>query len=160
MHSRVFQISPAPVAKDDYVGDDIIDYCLSQADSGFTCTGEVTDPEVRRQAVAWLGKIHGLSADPDAGTVTIIDKTAYFGEHHHDFVSRAKRLAGVSAETFSGTSDDLGADLFQMAQDYANTYGIYAVSNEGRMINFDDFVRLIAKRGVTYYIGGIYDYEF
>lgn len=157
MHSRIFQLESAPVAKEDRISSDGIPewFCMEIADY-------VDDlPESYRQEnIDWLVEsFHGICEKRGDRLVFHGGAETYFSDEfkYKRFVEDLNRLRNVSLKSFVDPHSDLSCILFSLQSSYENKYGFY-IWSDGDIETMDHWVRR-ADLTKTYYVGGIVDYH-
>ena len=160
MHSRLYQISKAPINEDDriterdmYDGGDFVptiaDY-VSEIEEGYD-----------KEDVEWFAKALNGVAEFDGKSFTIINKEAYFREKFNNFLESIDELK--RAATFEAFIDykfnSLSDAYYSLKNAYDYAYAFYITSDYNGYETLDSFMRW-AEEGEKYYIGTVFDYHY
>ena len=158
MHSRIFQISLAPIDKDDYIEESYY------WDSSFigSVADYVNDDTDRMSDIEWLKdcyKDRGISfgADDSGEYFIIEDKVKYFAPKFETFQKALKELSEITIDDFINCS--CGMQMYKLKEAYIDEYGFYIDGHEETLETFDAFVHY-ARTDEKYYIGATIDYHF
>jgi hypothetical protein len=158
-HSRIFQITSAPVAPDDYISEN--DFC----EHWFTNTvaDYVNGDGNREDDVKWLRDwLEGLGAvyfvEDDSFIVLQYGKEAYFEKAYEAFITVRRKTTELSLSEFAAGSD-FASLMYQLQSAFCDKYSFYVSSDEFDTIPFDEFIRC-AEPDRRYYIGGTLDYHY
>ena len=158
MHSRIFQISKAPIDKCDYIEED------NYYDHWFT--NEIADyvngNTNRNNDIKWLMDCYsekGLSfgTDNNGEYFIVEDKSKYFAVNFEAFQKALKELAGSTLDDFM--SGECGIALYRLKESYNDKFGFYVECESCGCETFDGFMRY-AEVGTKYYIGATIDYHY
>lgn len=153
MHSRIFQISEAPINKGEYICDsDYYDHWFTNSIADY-----VSDDCDRDADIEWLSECtEGLVFGEDKyGKHFIVeDREEYFRKSFEDF---KRALNNIGEPTLSWFSR--GMDLWYLNNAFEDKYGFYVDIN-GDLTTFDSFMRRYTTNGAQYYIGATIDYHF
>lgn len=153
MHSRIFQIEPEPVEKDDYINTNILPDWFTYSIADYT-----DDSPDRAEDIEWLMIHIGDIATRDKDKLTFSSNVRrYFKDSYESFIKAAKKLTEVSFDNFVSTCG-VSNTFTHLKDSYSDEYGFYVYS-EGLLSTLDDFMRTV-KDGETYYFGGTLDYHF
>lgn len=151
MHSRIFQLTKEPVAKNEWLTEEDFfesDFIGSVADY------VKTQPEIERQEdVEWLvqGTKGIFALEGEKVRVLPGAKHAYFAERYNQFKEKADSL----------TLDDFccGNGTWELCETIQEKFSFYIYDEYGGWKPLDLFVREV-EEGDVFYIGGIVDYHF
>ena len=159
MHSRIFQVSPSPIDKGEYICDsDYYEHWFTHQIADY-----VNDDCNREDDIKWLSECSkGYTVDKDANGYYIIvnSKVEYFTNAFREFTEALEKIGTPTIGQFISKN---GIDLWYLKNAYEDKYSFYVeycdygYGNE--LITFDQFVR-ICDIGCKYYIGGTIDYHF
>ncbi len=159
MHSRIFEISVMPIAKEDRV---IADYFN---DSGFVgrhadYTLDVDDDE-RKDSLDWLQRVFddGLVIDAEHDTVTVADRSKCLFNDWDKFREWADRLSSVTLDDFCADRilGDSPSFMLYMLKTYFEGDGFFVLF-DGDEHHINDWLRM-AEEGRTYHLGAVIDYH-
>jgi len=158
MHSRIYQITTAPVEADEYISDcDFCEHWFTRSFADFVDGGIDRSYELTclRESLEDSGV--AVFHDGDSFIILPDGKTAWFRNRHRSFIEAVKKAAAISLEAFM----DSGLDtlIIEIKSSFCDEYGPYVSSEEFDTIPLDEFIRE-CKSGERYYIGGILDYKF
>lgn len=158
MHSRIYQISKAPIAKYDYIEED------NYYDHWFT--NEIADyvdgATDRESDIGWLKdcyKNRGLSfgTDNNGEYFIVEDKAKYFTINFEAYQKALKELSELTLDDFM--NGKCGLVLYRLREAYDDKFGFYVECEDCGCETFDGFIRY-ATVGTKYYIGATIDYHF
>ena len=165
--SYLFQLGRDPVPEDLFFTE------KDAVDAGFLDATpadylKVLKGSFRQEAVDEICGIlsgRGFTCDAEAGMIRLDSKASYFKKTYEAFRKRAADMTGITPETFrSGAFLTVFGDFcgtcvdrrgFYIA-DVGGTDGPWPAGMAFRPI--DEYVRLDAEEGETWYIGGVADY--
>lgn len=138
MHSRIFQISKnGPIDEAEFIEESRYydHYCK------------------------WLGSLPGITVDPKAKQLTIVNKKEYFKNQYERFKTVINDLSQMTEDEFASEEKDFEMHLLEQA--YEDTSSFYVDDNNEQfgIITIDDLVRQ-SKEGTVYYLGIAFDYHF
>lgn len=154
MHSRIFQVSRAPISR-----------MLKMDESRYeelNFYDEIADYVIYSQDVAgdlrWLGEMPGLKVDCDKKILKIEDKKAYFASVYERFKKYCTDINDVSLEEF--VDEKLKYKLYSLNSYYDDKFGFYVDDGdiEFGLMTFDSFVRKV-KEGSEWHLGTVFDYH-
>jgi hypothetical protein len=160
MHSRIYQISKAPIDKLDYIDEEkYYDHWFTNSVADY-----VNGDTDRDYDIEWLGNCYknkGLSFGQDNnGEYFIVEnKTKYFEANFEKFQKELKELSEKTLDDFMGGESNMS--LYRLKSSYDNEFGFY-IDDEDEyhgVATFDRFMRC-ATVGTKYYIGATIDYHF
>ena len=159
MHSRIFQMSPDPINKGEYISEsDYYEHWFTNEIADY-----VNDDCNRDEDIKWLGDYpRGYVVDKDSNGYYIIvnSKEEYFANAFNRFKEALEKLGTPTIGAFVSTH---GVDLWPLKDSYEDEFGFYvdySAYDCGReLMTFDRFIRR-CDIGQKYYIGGTVDYHF
>ena len=160
MHSRIYQVSKAPINKDDFITEDryydgfvgsIADYVSDEVD----INGEL---ECLRSLLEGKG---AAEFTPDCTQMTIVNKRAFFESKYESWKALAADFASISFDEFCGEEGDLYFKHSLVEDMFDDKFSFYMDDNDEYygLQTFSSFMRS-AKDGDTYYLGAVIDYHF
>ena len=161
MHSRIYQITTAPITPEEYLTDnDFYEHWFIGS------IADYVDDDINREYELSCfresleeSKVAVFSSD-DSFTILPDGKEAYFNGAYRSFMEVIKKATAVSLAEFSGTCDNDCASLtYKIKSSFCEEFGPYVSSDEFDTIPLDEFIR-DAVPGERYYIGGILDYHW
>lgn len=162
MHSNIIQVSPNPIAKEDYITelDFTSDFVPRIGD--YVC--KVAPEELPQIAKNIFAGDDIFDFCKEKGTVTIKDKKRYFEKKYNMFKTLLKEIvAEVTLKSFSGYPDEdngLHYKWYLCNQSYDATYEFYICeTREDCPVTLDEWMRSV-EDGDTFYIGGALDYHY
>lgn len=155
MHSRIFQISKnGPIDEAEFIEesryyDHFIGHIADYVD-------EIKNPE---NDYKWLGSLPGITVNPKAKQLTIVNKKEYFKNQYERFKTVINDLSQMTEDEFASEEKDF--EMYRLAQAYEDTSSFYVDDDDERfgIITLDDLVRR-SKEGATYHLGIAFDYHF
>lgn len=152
MHSRIFQVSAAPIAKEDYISSaDYEDHWFTREIADY-----VSDNCDRDSDIEWL-KSDGLEigTEKERAVLIVKDKHAFFNAAYESFRESLKEAEAMTIDDFC----KIGTSFipFRVKHSYEDKYGFY-IEDENELKTLDSWVRLV-KEGDVFYIGGTVDYH-
>jgi len=158
MHSRIFQISTAPIDEVDYIEE------TQYYDHWFTnsLADYVNGDTDRTKDIEWLKCVfedRGITFgdDGDGAYFIVEDKAKYFAPKFAKFQEELAKLSNVDIEGF--ISGKCALSLMSLKLEYNDDCGFYVDDDYYDLISFDEFVRRV-QVGVRYFIGATIDYHF
>lgn len=159
MHSRIYQITTAPVTTGEYLSEGFFDehwFVGSIADyvgGGLNREEELDSlkESLTRTKVAVFHSDECFTVLPDG-------KKTYFKNAFAKFSEAVKKAALATLEDFAGNGE-CSSLVWRIKNCYCEEFGYYVSSDEFDTIPFDEFIRN-AEPGERYYIGGVLDYHF
>lgn len=160
MHSRIFQISKAPIDRDDYIEEDkYYDHWFTNSVADY-----VNGDTNRYDDIKWLQSCYeneGLSfgRDDNGEYFVVEDKSKYFETNFEEF---KRALQDLSEKTFDDfMNGESSMSLYRLKSSYDEELGFYiddSCEYHG-ITTFDNFIRC-STEGTKYYIGATIDYHF
>ena len=159
MHSRIYQISKAPIDRDDYIGEDkYYDHWFLNSIADY-----VNEDTNRDDDIEWIQDCYGnkglsFGQDDNGEYFIIEDRTKYFEAKFEEF---KKELEELSKKTLDDFMDRSNMSLFRLKDSYDDEFGFYIDDNgeyQG-LATFDEFMRCTTV-GTKYYIGATIDYHW
>ena len=154
MHSRIFQVSNKPIAKENYIAEsDYYDHWFLNRIADY-----VDDDCDRDASIGWLcdcAKGYIVSID-NAGEFHIVihSKEEYFKDKYDAFISELHKIGTPTIEQFAS-----GIDLWRFNDSYNDQFAFYIQTHSDDLMTFDEFVRNCNEND-CWYIGGVLDYHF
>lgn len=153
MHSRIIQVSPEPVERDEYIRES------SYWDHWFT--REIADYVAisdRDKDIEWLSTngYKGIVFDKDeCGEFFIIkDKEEFFAKRFEKFKEELAKVNEITLYEFAH-----GKGIWWLESTYEEKYGFYIHDTDcDYLTTLDEFIRT-SDTDVKYYIGGTMDYH-
>ena len=160
MHSRIYQISKAPIDRDDYIKESTYyDHWFLNSVADY-----VNEDTNRNDDIKWLQSCYGnkglsFGQDDNGKYFIVEDKAKYFETNFEEFKKALVELSNITIDDF--ISDKGGMDLYRLKSSYDDEFGFY-IDDGGEyygLTTFDSFMR-DANTGEKYYIGATIDYHF
>ena len=150
MHSRIFQVSDKPIAKEDFIRESNYD---EETRFDYIETSKVAED------LKWLSSVKGLEVDVEAKTITLVSKEDYFRKEYYNFLKLTEELHGASLKDFA--NDSLRLKVYELKQTYEDTTGFYIDDNfrEFGLVTLDEWVRGV-EEGRVAHVGQTFDYHF
>lgn len=161
MHSYIIQVSPSPIAKEDYIREfDVLSNFVPRI-------GDY----VNKVAPGYIAQVANyvfigddiFDFNKEKMTVTIKDKDNYFVNRYVTFKGLLKEISEtVTLKSFAGRPDQdrgLNYKIRMLSQAYNTTDSFYICeSGEDYPITLDEWMRSVDD-GDVFYIGGALDYH-
>ena len=159
MHSRIFQLSETPIAKDEYVSEyEYHDHWFSReiADYVDGDTDRIEDIDLLKSCVCGIE----FGCDEDGEFLIVKSREQYFAKSFKAFVNY---LEAVTRQCNINNFTDGIREMWNLNDVYDNKFGFYVdftkvTDRYNDLVSFDNFVRT-SKDGDKYYIGATIDYH-
>jgi hypothetical protein len=157
VHSRIYQITTAPVKKEDYISEhDFFDHWFTDSIADYV-SGDVD----RAADIKWLRDgLADIAAFSTFDSFVIVPRgrEAYFTRAYESFVAAREKTIELGLAEFA-SNGEFGGLMYQMRNAFCDKYAFYVSSDEFDTIPLDEFIRK-AEIGRRYYVGGTLDYHF
>ena len=160
MHSRIFQLSEMPIAKDEYISEyEYHDHWFSREIADY-----VDGDTDRVEDIEWLGScVSGIEfgIDEHGEFLIIKNREQYFARMFQSFASYIEAINHKC--TLKDFTDGI-KEMWSLDNAYNDKFGFYvelttATDRYTDLVTFDNFIRT-SKDGEKYYIGATIDYHF
>lgn len=156
MHSRIFQISSNPIAKEDYIREsDFFDHWFTTERADYV--NEDTD---RDSDIDWLkSATSGLEFGVDEGGEYFVlkNKSEFFEKTYTRFTETIDELTSLSMQDFSTTKID--HLMWELKNAWNNEYGFYVAYESTWDIDTLYAYMRYCNEGDKFYIGATIDYH-
>lgn len=155
MHSKIFQVSKAPIDRK-ITEDDILDRT--------SFVGPIAnyvsdmDPEAEEYAIQWLSEAPGIQIDGDK--LTVYDKKDYFATSYQHYLQLLREAESKTMDEFAQPM--MGWFLYEFRMSVRDEFGFYMADNSNGyvdLIPLADFMRNAAD-GEVYHLGSVLDYRY
>jgi hypothetical protein len=157
VHSRIYQITTAPIKPDGYITEaDFYDHWFTSSVADY-----VGDDADRANDLKWFREHLSGIASFDTDDSFIIQpggKEKYFAKAYDSFIAAREKTMKLGLAEFA-SGDGFSEAVRHMENAFCEEYSFYVSSDEFDTIPLDDFIRC-TEVGTRYYIGGTLDYHF
>lgn len=162
MHSRIFQVSKAPIEPSQYIQSFDIPDSFTSGIADY-----VADVDDRQEELEWFGEsFEGLvrrGHDKDAFQILPAGREAYFRQGHQRFKEICALMQTVTLEAFIGLEKGpegktIDLLMYELNETYADKYGFY-IYEEDALMPLGEWLRGVDLEAV-YYFGNVLDYHF